>query len=65
MKFHENPSSGSRVIARGWTDRFDEAESRFLQPHEYAWKRDMYERYTISVSLRAIQQNCLYSGVMQ
>ena len=26
-KFHENPSSGSRVVPRGHTDRHDEAAS--------------------------------------
>ena len=29
IKFHENPSNGSRVIPRGWTDRHDTANSRF------------------------------------
>jgi hypothetical protein len=28
-KFHENPSSGSRVVPRGRTDTHDEAQSRF------------------------------------
>jgi len=32
IKFHENPSSGSQVVPRGWTDdRHDEANSRFSQ----------------------------------
>ena len=31
MKFHENPSSGSRVVPCGQTDRQDEANSRFSQ----------------------------------
>ena len=35
-KFHENPSSGSRVVPSGWTDRHDEANSRFPQFHERA-----------------------------
>jgi len=30
-KFHENPSSGSRVVPCGRTDRHDEANSRFSQ----------------------------------
>jgi hypothetical protein len=29
VKFHDNPSSGSRVIPCGRTDRQDEANSRF------------------------------------
>ena len=33
IKFHENPSSGSRVVlwgrTDGWTNRYDEAKSRF------------------------------------
>jgi hypothetical protein len=29
IKFHENPSSGSRVVPCGWTDRCEEANSRF------------------------------------
>jgi len=28
-KFHENPTSGSRVVPCGGTDRLDEAESLF------------------------------------
>jgi hypothetical protein len=32
IKFHENPSSGSRVVyVDGQTDRHDEANSRFPQ----------------------------------
>ena len=31
IKFHENPSSGSRVVARRQTDGHDEANSRFSQ----------------------------------
>jgi hypothetical protein len=31
IKFHENPSSGSRVIPRGRTDGRDEVSSRFSQ----------------------------------
>jgi hypothetical protein len=29
IKFHESPSSGSRLVACGRTDRHDEANSRF------------------------------------
>jgi hypothetical protein len=29
IKFHENPSNGSRVVPCGWTDRHDKANSRF------------------------------------
>jgi len=28
-KFHENPTSDSRVVPRGRTDRLEEAKSRF------------------------------------
>jgi hypothetical protein len=38
MKFHENPFSGSRIVTCGWTDRHDEANSRFLQLCERALK---------------------------
>jgi hypothetical protein len=43
IKFHSNPSIGSRVIAcgetDGQTDRYDEAKSRFSQFCERAYKR--------------------------
>jgi hypothetical protein len=35
-KFHQNPSSGSRVVSCGRTDRHDEANSRFSQFYECA-----------------------------
>jgi len=35
IKFHENPSSGSRVVPCGQTD-YDEANSRFSQFWERA-----------------------------
>jgi len=38
IKFHENPSSGSRVVPCGRTDRHDEANSRFPQFYERAQK---------------------------
>ena len=38
IKFHENPSSGSRTVPCGWTDRHYEANSRFLQFCERAYK---------------------------
>jgi hypothetical protein len=31
MKFHENSSSGNRVVPCGQTDRHDEANNRFSQ----------------------------------
>jgi len=30
MKFHENPSSGNRVVLCGYSDRHDEANGRLL-----------------------------------
>jgi hypothetical protein len=36
MKFHQNPSSGSRVVPCGQTDGHDEANSRFSQFYERA-----------------------------
>jgi hypothetical protein len=36
IKFHENPSSESRVVPCGQTDRHDEANSRFSQFFEGA-----------------------------
>jgi len=36
IKFHENPSSGSRVVPCGQTD-YDEANSRYSQFCERAW----------------------------
>jgi len=29
IKFHKNPSSGSRVVPWRWTDRHNDANSRF------------------------------------
>jgi hypothetical protein len=40
IKFHENPSSGSRVVPCGQTDRHDEANSRFSQFCESVKKCD-------------------------
>jgi hypothetical protein len=31
MKFHENPSSGRRIVPHGQTDKYDEAKSCFQQ----------------------------------
>jgi len=31
IRFHENPSSGSRVVPCGQTERHDEANGRFSQ----------------------------------
>jgi hypothetical protein len=38
ISFHENSSIGSRVVLYGWKDGRDEANSRFLQLDERAWK---------------------------
>jgi len=34
IKLHENPSSGSRIVPSGQTDKHDEANSRFSQYFE-------------------------------
>jgi len=39
IKFHENPSSGSRFFSCGQRDRQDEANSRFSQFFERALQR--------------------------
>jgi hypothetical protein len=39
IKFHQNPSSGSRVVACGRTDGHDEANSRFSQICDRPLKR--------------------------
>jgi hypothetical protein len=38
IQFHENPPSGSRVVACEWTDRHEEANSRSSQFCELAQK---------------------------
>jgi hypothetical protein len=38
IKFHENPSSGSRVVPYGRKDKHDEANSRFPKYYERAQK---------------------------
>jgi hypothetical protein len=38
IKLHEKPASGSRVVAGGQTDGHDEANSRFQQFFERAYK---------------------------
>ena len=39
IRFHENPSSGSRIIPCGQTDRHDETNNRFPQLCERDYKR--------------------------
>jgi hypothetical protein len=52
IKFHESPSSGSRVVACGRADRqidrHDEANSRFSQFCEPAWWRSILIRHSKS-----------------
>jgi hypothetical protein len=43
--FHENPSSGSRVVPFGRTDRHDGANSRFSQFCDRAYKWDVFHFY--------------------
>jgi len=40
IKFHKNPSSGSRLDRCGRTDGHYEANSRFSQFYECAWKKN-------------------------
>ena len=40
VQFHENPSSVSRVVPCGRSDRHDEADSRLLQFCERAFKKE-------------------------
>jgi hypothetical protein len=43
-KFYENPSRGSKVIPCGWTEGHDEANSRFSQFLEQAYKLTFFLR---------------------
>jgi len=56
IKFHENPSSCSRAATcgrtEGWTYWHDEANSRFSQFHEQAWKLYCMEFHTPATSLK-------------
>ena len=45
-KFHENSSSGSRVVPCGRTYRFDETNSRFPQFCKRAWKKLFFQFFT-------------------
>jgi hypothetical protein len=38
IKFYKNPSSGSRAVPSTWIDRYDEANGRFSQFCERAYK---------------------------
>jgi hypothetical protein len=49
IKFHENPSNGSRVVPCGRTCRHDEANSRFLQFCEGAQKLRWFMYLSVSV----------------
>jgi hypothetical protein len=44
-KFHQYPSSESRVVPCGWTDRYDEANSRFSQFCERAEEGVLTNRF--------------------
>jgi hypothetical protein len=53
IKFHKNPSSGSRDVPCGWTDGHDEANSRFSQFREKSKKTQVKFRYTaVTIKLR-------------
>jgi hypothetical protein len=56
IKFHENPSSGSRVVPCGRTERLDETNSRFSQ---FCEKRlNMKIRIVCTVFTVLIQRDC-------
>jgi hypothetical protein len=44
LKSHQNPSSGSRVVPCGQTDRRDEANTRFSKFYERAQKLTVTQR---------------------
>ena len=46
IKFHENPSSGSRVVPRGQTDRHEEANSCFFA----IFRKGLKKSYTVFVT---------------
>ena len=53
IKFHENPSIGSRVLPCGRKDIHDEAKSRFSQfCKQLAWKPCCYYLSTLKVFIR-------------
>ena len=45
VKFHENPSSGCRVVPCGRTDRHNEANSRFSQFYEKHLKTEILKAF--------------------
>ena len=47
INFHENPSSGSRIIPCWRKDRHDEANSRFSQFYERAQKSAQSQEFII------------------
>jgi len=65
IKFHENLSSGSRVVTYRRTDRWDEANSRFfLQFCERAWKYSVLHSAFMASVCRG-QQYKLYIPVFE
>jgi hypothetical protein len=63
IKLRENPSSGSRVVPCGRTDRHDEANSRFSQfcepPENWTVKAQSVPKYTVPTCLRCILVFCI------
>jgi hypothetical protein len=49
IKFHENPSSGSRIIPCGQTDGHDEADNRFSEIYERAQKLYLTQNITLRI----------------
>jgi hypothetical protein len=45
IEFYDNPSSGSREVPCGRTDRYDPANSRFSQFCDSAYKQKLQEHY--------------------
>ena len=60
IKFHENPSSGSRVVPCGRTDGYDEGNSRFSQfcpKNGRMMKRKMNEMKKSVVYVKRMKEN--------
>jgi len=62
IKFHKNPTSGSRVVPCGWTDRHDEANSLFSQFCEHVyWDSRVCGMTRRSFPVPWVRQHCFYT----